>query len=123
MKTRILLLWAFSLCVCVQVFGAQAVEKDTTVFGQKIHYVEAGSGPRLLALHDATKPQAERYVRLYITSLMDEIATSVGEHNVIVQAIDGGNGPAAQQAVDSNWKNAGLRLSHVIQSLGERGSW
>jgi len=86
-------------------------------------YVEAGSGPRLLALHAATKPQAERYVRLYITSLIDEIATSVAEHNVIVQAIDAGDSIAAQQAVGSNWKNAALRLSKVIQSLGERGSW
>ena len=86
-------------------------------------YVEAGSGPRLLALHEATKPQAERYVRLYITSLIDEIATSVGEHNVIVQAIDAGDVVGAQQAVSSNWKNAALRLSKVIQSLGERGSW
>jgi DNA-binding GntR family transcriptional regulator len=86
-------------------------------------YVEAGSGPRLLALHDATKPQAERYVRLYITSLIDEIATSVAEHNVIVQAIETGDAGAAQKAVDSNWKNAAVRLSKVIQSLGERGSW
>jgi DNA-binding GntR family transcriptional regulator len=86
-------------------------------------YVEAGSGPRLLALHDATKPQAERYVRLYITSLIDEIATSVAEHTVIVQAIDAGDPAGAQHAVSSNWKNAALRLSKVIQSLGERGSW
>ena len=86
-------------------------------------YVEAGSGPRLLALHDATKPQAERYVRLYITSLIDEIATSVGEHDIIVRAIDAGDSPGAQQAVDSNWRNAALRLSKVIGSLGERGSW
>jgi DNA-binding GntR family transcriptional regulator len=86
-------------------------------------YVEAGSGPRLLALHDATKPQAERYVRLYITSLIDEIATSVGEHDIIVRAIDAGDSSGAQQAVDSNWRNAALRLSKVIGSLGERGSW
>src|SRR5690606_27538575 len=32
-------------------------------------YVEAGAGPRLLALHDAIKPQAERYERLYISAL------------------------------------------------------
>ena len=86
-------------------------------------YVEAGSGPRLLALFDATKPQAERYVRLYITSLIDEIATSVGEHNVIVQAIEAGDAGAAQRSVASNWKNAATRLSKVIESLGERGSW
>ena len=86
-------------------------------------YVEAGSGPRLLALHDATKPQAERYVRLYITSLIDEIATSVDEHGVIVDAIDAGDPGRAQRAVDSNWHNAALRLSRVIQALGERGCW
>jgi DNA-binding GntR family transcriptional regulator len=86
-------------------------------------YVAAGAGPRLLGLHDATKPQAERYVRLYITSLIDEIATSVAEHEVIVQAIDIGDRSAAQDAVDSNWRNAALRLSNVIESLGERGSW
>ena len=86
-------------------------------------YVEAGAGPRLLGLHEATKPQAERYVRLYITSLIDEIATSVEEHNVIVRAIEVGDPPAAQQAVDANWRNAARRLSRVIDSLGERGSW
>lgn len=86
-------------------------------------YVEAGAGPRLLALHDATKPQAERYVRLYISALLDEIITSVGEHEVIVRSIESGDPLAAQQAVDSNWRNAALRLSQVIESLGERGSW
>ena len=86
-------------------------------------YVEAGAGPRLLALHDATKPQAERYVRLYITALIDEIAKSVAEHEVIVRAIDAGDGSAAKEAVESNWRNATERLSKVIDSLGERGSW
>jgi len=27
-------------------------------------YVEAGSGPRLMSLHEAVKPQAERYIRI-----------------------------------------------------------
>ena len=86
-------------------------------------YVEAGSGARLLALHDATKPQAERYVRIYITSLIDEIATSVAEHDVIVRAIDAGDPPGAKRAVEANWHNAAGRLSRVIESLGERGCW
>jgi DNA-binding GntR family transcriptional regulator len=86
-------------------------------------YVEAGAGPRLLALHDATKPQAERYVRLYITSLIDEIATSVQEHDVILRAIDAGNPAGARAAVEANWSNAAQRLSKVIGSLGERGHW
>ena len=86
-------------------------------------YVEAGAGPRLLALHEATKPQAERYIRLYISSLVDEISTSVGEHDVIVRRIEAGDAVGARQAVDENWENAARRLSKVIAALGERGSW
>ena len=86
-------------------------------------YVEAEAGPRLLALHAATKPQAERYIRLYISSLVDEIATSVEEHNEIIRRIADGDAPGAQQAVDTNWRNAATRLALVIETLGERGSW
>jgi DNA-binding GntR family transcriptional regulator len=86
-------------------------------------YVESGAGPRLLALHDAIKPQAERYIRLYISSLVDEIATSVEEHDLIIQCIEEGEPVAARQAVDTNWSNAAVRLSKVIATLGERGSW
>ena len=48
----------FALAVAVVVcayswgFASQApVEKETLVFGQKIHYVEAGSGPTVILLH------------------------------------------------------------------------
>lgn len=86
-------------------------------------YVEAGAGPRLLRLHNAIKPQAERYVRLYISALTDEIATSVAEHTVIVVTIGAGDAEQAQAAVTTNWRNAAQRLARVITSLGERGSW
>jgi DNA-binding GntR family transcriptional regulator len=86
-------------------------------------YVEKGAGPRLLALHDAIKPQAERYIRLYISSLVDEITTSVEEHDTIIRHIAEGDARGARQAVDTNWSNAALRLSKVIGALGERGSW
>jgi DNA-binding GntR family transcriptional regulator len=86
-------------------------------------YVENGAGPRLLALHEAIKPQAERYIRIYISSLVDEITTSVKEHERIVQHIEQGDPVGARQAVDTNWSNAALRLSKVIGTLGERGSW
>ena len=86
-------------------------------------YVEGAAGPRLLALHDAIKPQTERYVRLYISALVDEIGTSVREHTVIIDAIAAGAGEAAQSAVRANWQNAATRLSKVIASLGERGTW
>lgn len=86
-------------------------------------YVLGGAGPRLQALHDAIKPQAERYIRLYTSSLVDEISTSVEEHAAIVQCLDAGEPFAAEQAVDTNWRNAATRLSRVIATLGERGSW
>ena len=86
-------------------------------------YVDAGAGPRLVALHDTFKPQAERYIRLYISSLVDEIATSVVEHEVIVRAIEAGDARAAHDATDTNWHNAASRLSTVIEAHGERGSW
>lgn len=86
-------------------------------------YVEAGAGARVLALHDAIKPQAERYIRLYISALTNEITTSVAEHQIIVDAIGRGDPGAAQFAVENNWRNAARRLSRAIHSAGERGSW
>src|SRR5690348_10556146 len=35
-------------------------------------YVEAGAGPRLRALHEAVKPQAERYIRMYVSLLAEK---------------------------------------------------
>jgi DNA-binding GntR family transcriptional regulator len=86
-------------------------------------YVEDVVGPRLLALHRSIKPQIERYTRLYISVLVDELPTSVKEHEVIVRAIAAGDAHAAQRAVETNWRNAAARLSSVIAQLGERGSW
>ena len=86
-------------------------------------YVEGGAGPRLIALHDAVKPQAERYVRLYTSALVDEISRSVDEHETIIERIDAGSPDGAQRAVLRNWRNAAARLGRVIATLGERGSW
>jgi DNA-binding GntR family transcriptional regulator len=86
-------------------------------------YVEGVIGPRLRTLHRAIKPQVERYSRLYISSLVDELPTSVQEHEVIVRAIARGEPAAAQRAVETNWRNAAGRLARVIAQHGERGSW
>jgi pimeloyl-ACP methyl ester carboxylesterase len=45
------MLLAFSVCVVSQAWAAQAVAKEARVFGQKIHYVEEGSGPVVILLH------------------------------------------------------------------------
>jgi pimeloyl-ACP methyl ester carboxylesterase len=49
MKARIVVLITITFCVAV-VANAQT-SKEITVFGQKIHYVEAGSGPTVILLH------------------------------------------------------------------------
>lgn len=86
-------------------------------------YVDAGGGPRLLALHDAIKPQADRYIQLYVHTLTSEINVSVEEHRSIVSALERGEPDGAQYAVQTNWRNAAERLSQVIATLGERGIW
>jgi len=48
-KTRILLLLAIALYFAAEL-NAQT-PKEITIFGQKIHYLEAGSGPNLILLH------------------------------------------------------------------------
>ena len=108
--------------------AAQAKEQDQNLIwglDERFHrrYVEAGAGPRLLALHDMVKPQAERYERLYTTLLARDLYRSVVEHAAIIKAIKAGNHDAAQGAVQANWRNAAERLGSAIESMGERGAW
>ena len=49
MRLRIVVLLAFIVCVASQI-SAQT-PKEVSIFGQKIHYVEAGSGPKVILLH------------------------------------------------------------------------
>jgi DNA-binding GntR family transcriptional regulator len=86
-------------------------------------YVEAGAGARILALHDAVKPQAERYCRLYISALVARITDSVREHGEIIEALRRGAAEATERAVLVNWRNAADRFSEAIVNLGERGTW
>jgi len=86
-------------------------------------YVEAGAGPRLRSLHEAVKPQAERYIRMYIALLLDTVPTAGTEHDAIVEAIRTGNANAAQRAVQTNWRHAADRLVRAIEVMGEQGNW
>lgn len=86
-------------------------------------FVEAAGGPRLLALYGAIKPQTERYVRLYVNVLLDQLPASVKEHARIAAAIGAGDCDGAQNASEINWHNAADRLSHLISEHGERGIW
>ncbi len=86
-------------------------------------YVVDSSPPRLLALHDAIKPQAERYARLYVAALTDELGVSVAEHSQIVSAIEDGDADTAQHAIQTNWRNAAQRVAALISEWGESGGW
>ncbi|MEO8337183.1 MAG: GntR family transcriptional regulator [bacterium] len=86
-------------------------------------YVDGVVGPRLLTLHRAIKPQSDRYSRLYVSVLLDQVATSVKEHEKIAASIAKGDADAAQRAAETNWHNAAERLTRIIAKQGERGSW
>jgi DNA-binding GntR family transcriptional regulator len=86
-------------------------------------YVEGVVGPRLVALHQAIKPQSERYSRLYVSVFINQVDTSVREHETITASIARGDPDAAQHAAETNWHNAADRLAKVIAQHGERGTW
>jgi DNA-binding GntR family transcriptional regulator len=108
--------------------AASAERRDVNrvfVLDQQFHrrVVEAGAGPRLLALHESFKPQSERYGRIYSSALSDEMPTSVREHDDVIRAIEAGDADGAEAAMRRNWSNASVRLADVIDTLGERGTW
>src|ERR1041385_2434018 len=49
MKTRIILL--IVIAFCLPIFAKAQAPKEVLVFGQKINYVEAGSGPTVILFH------------------------------------------------------------------------
>ncbi len=84
--------------------------------------VVAAAGPRLIGLHDGVKPQAERYIRMYISLLTSDISASVAEHDAMIDAIESGQADDAQLAVQTNWRHAAERMGKVIGEAGERGA-
>lgn len=85
--------------------------------------VMAGAGPRLTALYNAIKPQTERYWRLYASSILNDLHTTVTEHEEIIEAIREGNADRVERAMQANWTNGAERLGKVIELFGERGTW
>lgn len=85
--------------------------------------VRSGAGSRLLALHNAIEPQTERYWRLYASSIINDLRTSVDEHASIIQALISGDATRVEAGLQENWLKGAERLAHVIDIFGERGSW
>lgn len=84
--------------------------------------IAAAGGARLRALHDTVHPQAERYVRMFISMLTDDLDASVAEHDAIAEAIVTGRADDAERAVAMNWRHAANRLTRVIAIAGEQGA-
>lgn len=85
--------------------------------------VHAGAGARLTTLHSAIEPQAERYWRLYASSIIKDLQTSVLEHKRIIDALARGDADEMEAGLKNNWSKGAERLGHVIDIFGERGSW
>ena len=86
-------------------------------------FVERGAGARLERFHASIRPQAERYIRVYVAAHRFEIDESVEEHEGIINAIDAGQPDWAEQATVDNYRSAEERLRRDIEEIGERGSW
>ncbi|MGC2636316.1 MAG: GntR family transcriptional regulator [Acidobacteriaceae bacterium] len=84
---------------------------------------DSGAGPRLLALHKSIEPQAERYWRLYASSIINDLHLSVAEHDEIIAAVIAGDADRVERGLQANWENGCTRLARVIDIFGERGSW
>lgn len=85
-------------------------------------YVEAASGPRLLAMRQAVKPQLRRYAHSVPRDIGEEVARSAREHDLIVRAVAAGDSEAAERAVLENWHQAWLRLEIILRRLDESPS-
>ncbi len=85
--------------------------------------LKAGAGSRLLTLHNAIEPQAERYWRLYASSIITNLHISVKEHEDIIEGIVAGDPDVVERGLQRNWQKGSERLGEVIDIFGERGSW
>jgi DNA-binding GntR family transcriptional regulator len=105
-------------------FGTAHVDLDSLYrHDEEFHhrYVIAAGGTRLIAMHEAIKPQAERYIRMYIGLLANDVSSSIEEHAAVIDAIDTGKPAAAERAVRENWRHATDRIARVIDLAGELG--
>jgi DNA-binding GntR family transcriptional regulator len=85
--------------------------------------IEAGSGPRLKALHQAIEPQAERYWRIYSAAILNDLPASIREHSEIIAALSAGDSNRLEEAIGTYWENGRNRLAKTIEIVGEHGSW
>ena len=74
----------------------------------------AAAGPRLLALLEVVKPQAERYNQLYANVLPKRISATVTEHDAIIRCIRAGDAEGARLAVEANYGHGTSQLTTAM---------
>ena len=74
----------------------------------------AAAGPRLLALLEVVKPQAERYNQLYANMLPKRISATVAEHDAIIRCIRAGDAEGARLAVEANYGHGTTQLTTAM---------
>lgn len=85
--------------------------------------VNGTAAPRLTTLHQAIKPQADRYRRVYGTALVGVATDITDEHEALAAAIAAGDPDRAEERARRNWGNATERMSAIIAEWGEKGRW
>jgi DNA-binding GntR family transcriptional regulator len=85
--------------------------------------LRAIDAPRLKTLHATTKPQADRYRRIYSSGDFGQQKRSLEEHSLIIESIRAGDWGEALCRTQEHWMLAADRLCGIIEVLGERGSW
>lgn len=80
-----------------------------------VRLAEAAAGPRVRAMLDAVRPQAERYEWLYGKLVPRGIDAATREHQAIARAVERGDSGAARHATETNWNNAADRLAASLE--------
>ena len=88
-----------------------------------LRLVDSVAAPRLRVLHRAIKPQADRYRQVYSTALALVAPHAAAEHAELCRGIQLGDPAAAEEAARLHWRNAAQRMSEIIATWGEKGSW
>jgi DNA-binding GntR family transcriptional regulator len=88
-----------------------------------LRLVEAIEAPRLRALHQAIKPQVDRYRQAYSAALVPVALEAAAEHDAVLRGIRAGDPEHAEQATRTHWSNAAERMCRIVVSWGEKGHW
>lgn len=85
--------------------------------------VSGAHAPRLETMHQAIKPQADRYRRVYGSALVTAAGDVAAEHEALAVAVASGDPDASEARARFNWDRASQRMSDIIDQWGEKGSW